>query len=49
MYHVELQILKDGTWTIQLKDVRDEIGNFYDEGDDPADGIQHKEWTIDLY
>jgi hypothetical protein len=43
-----LNSLVDGTWTFQLKDVRDEIGNFY--GSNPAAGtIDHYKWDMDLY
>lgn len=42
-----LNLLDDGQWTIQLKDVRDEIGNFLDtETGTPI--IDHYEWTINL-
>jgi hypothetical protein len=39
-----LNTLADGEWTIQLKDVRDEIGNF---NTGPADS-DHPEWQISL-
>ena len=43
-----LNSLADGAWTIQLKDVRDEIGNFY--GANLTTGhVDHYEWTINLH
>ena len=45
--HWDLNTLEDGRWTIQLKDVRDDIGNFYDANPATPD-IEHDEWTIEL-
>lgn len=43
-----LNSLADGTWTTQFKDVRDEIGNFYD-ADPVTSSIEHYKWDMDLY
>jgi len=43
-----LNSLADGTWTVQLKDVRDEIGNFHDTNTGTQD-IDHYEWEVELW
>ncbi len=43
----KLNSLDDGTWTIQLRNVRDEIGNFYDDNTNTK-GVEHYEWTVEL-
>ena len=42
-----LNSLADGTWVVRLKDVRDEIGNFYDANTGTTT-IEHDEWTVEL-
>jgi hypothetical protein len=43
----ELNNLEDGQWNIQIKDVRDEIGNFFD-ADKNTGAIVHKSWNITI-
>ena len=40
--------LDDGQWKVELKDVRDDIGNFLDV-DGGTSGVQHYSWNITLY
>ena len=40
--------IADGAWTIQLKDVRDDIGNFYDSNPG-TEAIEHYEWNLELW
>lgn len=45
-----LQTLDDGDWEVSLKDFRDDIGNFADNDNDPANGVQPLVvGTISLY
>ncbi len=46
--HATLNGLGDGVWDVEIRDMRDAIGNFFDDNGNPDDGFQPKKFQVDL-